>query len=111
MSFHYRHEYCIFFGKKATQSVYFAARYDCRVPLSEYAEHTVRSHAMRMVFVPFCITPSCRSLALQGKPGDVAMGGVYVLVHPSQPCHAAFHLPHLPPLIYQNGDHTAYDRR
>ena len=45
-----------------------------------------------------------------GKPGDVAMGGVYVLVHPPQPCHAAFHLPHLPPLIYQNGDHTAYDR-
>lgn len=36
----------------------------------------------------FCITPSCRSLALQGKPGDVAMGGVYVLVHPPQPCHA-----------------------
>lgn len=65
---------------------------------------------MRMVFVPFRITPSCRSLALQGKPGDVAMGDVYVLVHPPQPCHAAFHFPHLPPLIYQNGDHTAYDR-
>ena len=88
MRFHYRYEHRIFLEKKATQSVYFAARYDCRVPLSEYAEHAVRSHAMRMVFVLFRITPSCRSLALQGKPGDVAMGGVYVLVHPPQPCHA-----------------------
>ena len=64
-----------------------------------------------MVVAAVSLAPTYDTLTQQGKPGDVAVGGIDVVAHLPHFDGFGSYLTHLFPFIQQNNNHTYSDNK